>query len=530
MPSQEENHQKSPVQKDRLGELLIKNKLINKDQLKTALKRRDQIDLPLGSILIEMGLISADILLDFLSKKYRVPSVNLFKIDISPEILKLIPYDKMKTYKALPITMEGGILTVAMVAPQDFITISDLEFTIGMKIKPVIVPFFIMEAAHTLLSPDFEGGINGRDVEKIAMTDKTEAYKPPKLSSLLSYLVKSGASDMLLTAGVPPSIKKGKEWRRLSSPSLTPKDCEAYASELLSNENWQKFQQLNEMDIGMNYLDIARLRIAIYRQRNSIAIAIRHLFDKIPSFKELNLPEFLKKYALRHQGLIIISGPAGSGKSTTLATIINIINTNRNCNIITLEEPIEFLHKHQKSNVNQREIGRDTESFEQGLRSIFRMAPDVIIIGELRDKESFEIALRAARTGHLVATTMHAFDSTSVIRTMVNMFPVDQQQLISMMLAESLLLSLYQRLIQKQNSTDMVLATEKLTNSNRVKKFIWEGKIDHIRSQLEGGADEFTPIDVSLANLCKARKIDFESGLLYSSNETLYRSLCVGMG
>ncbi|MBW1894682.1 MAG: PilT/PilU family type 4a pilus ATPase, partial [Deltaproteobacteria bacterium] len=412
----------------------------------------------------------------------------------------------------------------------DFITISDLEFTIGKKIKPVIVPFFIMEAAHTLLSPDFEGGINGRDVEKIAMTDKAEAYRPPKISSLLSYLVKSGASDMLLTAGVPPSVKKGKEWRRLSSPSLTPQDCEAYATELLSNENWQKFQQQNEMEIGMSYLDIARLRITIYRQRNSIAIAIRHLYDKIPSFKELNLPDFLKKYALRHQGLIIIAGPAGSGKTTTLATIINIINTNRNCNIITLEEPIEFLHKHQKSNVNQREIGRDTESFEQGLRSIFRMAPDVIVIGELRDKESFEIALRAARTGHLVVTTMHAFDSTSVIRTMINMFPVEQQQLISMMLAESLLLSLYQRLIQKQDSTDMILATEKLTSSNRVKKFIWEGKIDHIRSQLEAGADEFTPIDVSLANLCKTGKIDFESGLLYSSNETLYRSLCVGMG
>jgi len=221
----------------------------------------------------------------------------------------------------------------------------------------------------------------------------------------------------------PPSVKKGTEWRRLSSPSLTPKDCESYASELLSNEEMQKFQKLNEMEIGMSYMDIARLRIMVYRQRNSIAIAIRHLYETIPSFKELNLPDFVKEYALKHQGLIIVAGPAGSGKSTTLATMINIINTNRHCNIISLEEPIEFLHKHQKSNVNQREIGRDTKSFEQGLKSIFRMAPDVIVIGELRDRESFEIALRAARTGHLVISTMHAFDATSVIRTIINMFP-----------------------------------------------------------------------------------------------------------
>ena len=196
MPSQEESRLTSPAHKDRLGELLIKNKLISEDQLQVALKRRTQIDLPLGSILIEMGLISADVLLDFLSERYRVPSVNLFNIDIPPEILRLISYEKMQTYRVLPIKLDGNVLTVAMVTPQDFITISDLEFTIGKKIKPVIVPFFIMEAAHKLLSPVFEGGNRGKDVEQIAMSEKSEAYKPPKLNSLFNYLVKSGASEL----------------------------------------------------------------------------------------------------------------------------------------------------------------------------------------------------------------------------------------------------------------------------------------------------------------------------------------------
>jgi twitching motility protein PilT len=156
------------------------------------------------------------------------------------------------------------------------------------------------------------------------------------------------------------------------------------------------------------------------------------------------------------------------------------------------------------------------------------MAPDVIVIGELRDRESFEIAIHAARTGHLVIATMHAFDATSVIRTIANVFPVQQQKLISMMLAESLLLSLYQRLIPKKDSADMILATEKLTNSSRVKKFIWEGKVDHIRSQLEAGAEEFTPIDFSLADLCKKGEIDFETGLHFASNESLFQSLTAG--
>jgi len=242
----------------------------------------------------------------------------------------------------------------------------------------------------------------------------------------------------------------------------------------------------------------------------------------------LNLPEWIREYALAPQGLVLISGPAGNGKSTTLSVMLDIINTHRRCNIISLEEPIEFLHKHKKSNVNQREVGRDTESFEEGLRGVFRQAPDVIVIGEMRDRKTFEIAIRAARTGHLVLSTMNSFDSTAVIQTIINMFPVEQQGLIRMMLADSLRLSLSQRLVKKADGSGMLMAVEKLANSHRVKSFIREDRIHHIRSQMETGAEEFIPLDVRLAAYAKAGQISFEEGLLQATNPVYFQELAEG--
>jgi twitching motility protein PilT len=332
---------------------------------------------------------------------------------------------------------------------------------------------------------------------------------------------------MLLTVGVPPSVKLSNEIKRLATVSLTPADCELYARELLANDDngWEKFSQTNDLDIASTYPNLGRFRINFYRQRGSVSITIRRLFDRLPTMAELRLPDWIKDYALKPQGLILVSGPAGHGKSTTLCTMIDIINTNRRCNIITLEDPVEYLHKHKKSNINQREIGRDTESFEKGMRAVFRQSPDVIVIGELRDKESFEIALRAARTGSLVISTMNAANSTAVIRIIVNMFPESQQNLITMLLADSLLLSLAQRLVPNRDKTGQILALERFTNSNRISNLIREGKLHQIRAQMETGCEEFTPIDLSLAELYKNRLIDYEDGLTYSVNQQLYQDI-----
>jgi twitching motility protein PilT len=483
--------------------------------------------MPIGSLLIKMGFVSTDNMLDFLSKRFGVPCVNIFKRTIPQDIINLIPLDKIKQYKILPISKKNSILTLGMVSPQDFMTITDLEFTMGIKIKPVVIPFFMMEAALTLLTSSFEDGISGETIKNIALEDKAETQTSPKIEALLSYLVKTEASDMLLTVGVPPSVKISNQVKRLATVSLTPADCELYARELLANrdDDWEKFLQTNDLDIASTYPNLGRFRINLYRQRNSISITIRRLYDRLPTLKELRLPEWIREYALKPQGLIIVSGPAGHGKSTTLCAMIDIINTTRRCNIITLEDPIEYLHKHKKSNINQREIGRDTETFEKGLRAVFRQSPDVIVIGELRDKESFEIALRAARTGSLVLSTMNAANSTAVIRIMVNMFSENQQNLITMLLADSFLLSLAQRLVPNKDKTGQILALERFTNSNRISNLIREGKLHQIRAQMETGCEEFMPLEHSLAELYKEGKIDFEDGLIYSVNKQLYQDI-----
>src|SRR6056297_2822521 len=236
MSSQANVKTSSTTKKNLLGEALVSHKLINHEQLEQALKRRSQVDMPLGSILIEMGFITVDNMLKFLSKKFGVPSINLFKTDIQPEVLQLIPQEKMKKFRILPVSVENNTLTLAMVSPQDFMTISDLEFTLGKKIKPVIVPFFMMEAALSLLSENYEGGLSGSDIEKLCLHDTPDGQQMPSVEKLFAMLIKSGGSDMLLTAGVPPSIKIGSILKRLATASLTPAQIEAYTLQILSSD------------------------------------------------------------------------------------------------------------------------------------------------------------------------------------------------------------------------------------------------------------------------------------------------------
>lgn len=510
-------------QRQRLGELLVEHGLINTNQLKEALKRQVQVGGQIGSILIELGFITTDELLDFLSRQLGVPSANLFKLDVPPKILRFLPLEKIKSMKVVPLAVDDNTVTLAMVNPRDMVTLSEIEFSLGKKVEPVVVPAMQMETAIKSLMAEPDKGLKGMVLEKEAQ--KAETQKAPELLALLRYLVESPATDMLLTAGVPPSLKIHNDIKRAAMAPLTPLDCERYARGMMSGEDWKRFILKGDRDFAVTYPEIGRFRISVYKQRNSISVAIRYIAEIIPTLEELNLPEWLKDYALKSQGLILVAGPTGHGKTTTLAAMIDIINTYRRCNIVTLEDPIEYLHKHKNSNVNQREIGLDTESFHEGLKRIFRQYPDVIVVGELRDKESFEIALQAADTGHLVLSTVHSNNSTSAIERIINMFPSHQQNLIRIKLADTLLLVFSQRLVSLKEGDGRILAYEKLINSYRIRNLIREEKIHQIRSQMQVGTEEFSSIDSALANLYKEGLITFEKGLLYAENEQFFREI-----
>jgi twitching motility protein PilT len=513
--------------KPKLGELLVQYGIITSNMLKNALKRQSQVGGQIGSTLIEMGYLTTDALLEFLSKQLGVPSVNLFKLNIAPETLKALPLEKIKEFKVLPLEIDDKF-TLAMVNPTDYIAIKDIEFTLGKRVNPVVVTSSQMEAAIKSLETKGIKEIKGAEIEKgLARISEDVAGD---MKTLLKQLAESKAMDLQLTAGVPPSFKMGSELRRLSMSPLTPEHMNTYAQALLSEKQWENFDIANDLDFAFTDEELGRFRGNIYKQRNSVSITIRRIPDHMPGLRELGLPDELEPYALKTQGLILITGPASHGKSTTLAALIDIINTKRKCNIITLEDPIEYLHKHKNSNVNQREILTDTSSFQDGLKHIFRQDPDVIVVGEMRDPESFRIALQAAETGHLVLSTLHARNATSTIERVIDIFPPYEQSQIRSQIADSLLLVLSQRLVIKKDRSGLVLAYEKLINTLKIKNFIRDGKTHQIRSQMQVPSEDYSSIDVSLAKLCMEGKITAEEGARHADDASYYQNMTKGSG
>ncbi len=502
-----------------LGEVLVQHGLITQNMLKNALRRQSQVGGQIGSVLIDMGYITTDALLEFLSKQFGVPSVNLFKLNIPPEVLKTIPFDKIKEYKVLPIEVDEH-LTIAMVNPGDMHAIKDMEFIFGRRIDPVVVPSLQMEAAIRSIEEKVEEGFRGDLLEKAHVTYDEEA--PADIRQLLKVFRDTKSTDLQLTAGVPPSLKRSNELSRLNMPPLTPEDMKRLAGEIMRPEQQEVFDRQNDLDFGFTDTEFGRFRVNIYKQRNSVSITLRRIPDEIPTLRELGLPDDLEQFALKPQGLILITGPAGHGKSTTLSCLIEIINAKRKCNIITLEDPIEYLHKHRNSNVNQREIGIDTASFHEGLKHIFRQDPDVIVIGEMRDPESFRIALQAAETGHLVLSTLHSRNATSTIERVIDIFPADQQAQIRYQFAESFLLIFSQRLVNKKDGSGMVLAYERMSNSYKIRSLIRDSKTHQIRSQMQTPHEEFSSIDISLARLVINGTITQDEGMKHADDPNFF--------
>ncbi len=508
--------------KPKIGEFLLQHKLITSNQLKEALKVQSLRGGQIGSTLIELGYVTTEDLLNFLGKQLGIPTTNLFQISIPQRTINLLPFDVIEKYRVLPLEADDHSITLGMANPNDLTIISEIEFITGRKASPILVPSAQIDLAIRSLREKRGTGFDGA---KLDTTQKEEIKGIARIDTMLKYLTKSPASDMLITAGVSPAVKIHNTLKRSTLPALTPEQCVHYAKSLMTERQWGVFLKKKQFDFALTMKGIGRFRINAYRQRNSISISIRHLLDIVPSFDELGLPDWLKSFVTKTQGLILITGPAAHGKTTTLAAMIDYINTNRNCNIITLEDPIEYLHKHKNSNVNQREIGIDAESFADGMKSILRQSPDVIVVGDMRDNETIEMALHAASTGHLVISNMHSFHATSAIDRIVNSFLPHQQPQVRHLLADSLQLIFAQQLIPRTGSDKRILAYEKLINSFRIKNLIRENKVHQIRSQVQSDSEDFSSIDRSLAALVRNKKVRVEDALMCTDNPDYIKRL-----
>ncbi|HHW40740.1 MAG TPA: type IV pilus twitching motility protein PilT [Syntrophomonadaceae bacterium] len=334
---------------------------------------------------------------------------------------------------------------------------------------------------------------------------------------IIAQAAKLGASDVHITVGRPPIIRLNGILYPFDAPelagkfdivdtgeirNLTPPDTEALARQIMTPEQYNRMQEKGELDFSYSVPGVARVRVNVFKQRNSIAMVMRLLNSRIPSFQELGLPDTLMQLARRPKGLVLVTGPTGSGKSTTLAAMIDLINSEKRLHIITLEDPIEYLHRHNLSIVNQREIGGDTRSFAAALRAALREDPDVILVGEMRDLETIATAITASETGHLVLATLHTPGAAETIDRIIDVFPPAQQQQIRIQLADTLEGIVSQQLIPRVDKPGRVVALEILIATPAVRNLIREGKTYQILSHMQTGARYgMQTLDMSLREL-----------------------------
>ncbi|UII55049.1 type IV pilus twitching motility protein PilT [Cytobacillus spongiae] len=300
----------------------------------------------------------------------------------------------------------------------------------------------------------------------------------------IDYLLRAGyelkASDIHLTVGVPPIMRMNGDLKKYGKDTLKPEDTEGMAKAIIPENMWKQFKEKGELDFSYGIPGISRFRVNTYFQRSCVAMAVRVVPTKIPTIEELDLPNILTKIAEKPQGLVLVTGPTGSGKSTTLASMIQYMNHHMRKHIITLEDPIEYLHKHGNSIIDQREVGFDTNNFANGLRAALRQDPDVILVGEMRDLETIQTAITAAETGHLVFGTLHTSSAPATINRIIDVFPPAQQAQIRIQLASVLVSIVSQRLFPTVDKQGRKAATEILINNAAVANLIRNEKIHQI--------------------------------------------------
>lgn len=354
-----------------------------------------------------------------------------------------------------------------------------------------------------------------RDVEMMLLS----------IDEILQKAMELKCSDVHITVGVPPMVRSDGQLTPLEGyPSLTAEDTKQLVQSITNKDHQERFDRKGETDFSYSVPGVGRFRVNVFRQRGSCSLVLRALASKIPSMEELGLPPVFKELAMKPRGLVLVTGPTGSGKSTTLASMIDYINQNKRGHILTLEDPIEYLHRHNRCIVNQREIGDDSLTFASALRAALREDPDVILVGEMRDLETVSIAISAAETGHLVLSTLHTVSAAQTVDRIIDMFPSNQQQQIKVQLASVLQGIISQQLLRRAGSQGRVAALEILLFTDAIRNVIREGKTHQIPSMMQTAISQgMMTMDYSLGQLVKNRVITLQEAQMHCADPEMLK-------
>jgi len=523
----------------RLAKALVESGYETDVQIKPLVNEALATNQTLAYLLISRNLALPSVVVGTLSQLSEIPAVDLAAFTPQPEATAALPGALAREFLAMGLQFDGNVLVVAFAEPPTHQEVEDLAGRVGRRIHPVLAdPVLIAQHLGSMSTTDATDSANTVEGTSIEMQKGTKVSVddllttglaaggqddtvPLHIDDMLRYAVSVGASDLHLTVAMPGTIRLHGAMRPIEGcPPLSNDTIRDMIFGILPASQRERFEAEHELDTSHTIPGVGRFRVNVALQRGTVTAALRPIPHEMPVFSSLGLPDTIRSFTDLRRGLVLVTGPTGSGKSTTLASLIDIINRTKPMHIVTVEDPIEFLHDHKRSIITQREIGEDTNSFSEALRRVLRQDPDVILVGELRDLETISMALTAAETGHLVFGTLHTQDAPQTIDRIIDVFPTQQQEQIRVMLAATLEGVVTQQLVPTADGDGRAPCAEVLVCTSAIRNLIRMAKTHQIYSLMQVGASfGMQTMDQGLANMVKEGIISESSAYDRSSNE-----------
>jgi twitching motility protein PilT len=518
----------------RFGETLVDRHVLSRDDLESAIDEAERSNQPLPAVLLRLGLVGSKDLTAALAEQMGLRFVDFLDTPIHQDAPLTLSADLARKWLAVPVDFEGHKLVVAFAEPADDEALTAIGHATSYEIIPAVSDRGELLRAIDMIygpAPQQSAATTVDGVPQVSVGAEGVARDDElHINDLLELVLQWGGSDLHLTSGSPPVIRVNGDLRPVSELApLNGSEIRQMVFTILTQKQREKFENELELDTSYALPGKGRFRVNVFLQRDSVGCVMRAIPYEIVPFDNLGIPPAVKPWAFMPRGLVLVTGPTGSGKSTTLASLLDIVNRERAVHIMTVEDPIEFLHQHKRALINQREVGEDTHSFADALKHVLRQDPDVILVGEMRDLETISTALTAAETGHLVFATLHTQDAPQSIDRVIDVFPAHQQQQVRVQLAAALQGICTQQLLPTADGRGRAVACEVMVATPAIRNLIREGKVHQIYSMLQaGGRFGMVTTDMSLAQLVRNRTITLDIALERCANEEDLRRLLNG--